>query len=92
MDTFAEHVANELDREPLAAITDLDRRTLDTALRARGFAHRERIELLLCRALTARDEGDHYAAGEHASKAVGIARVWTGETDVPAWVQAWACS
>ena len=87
MRIFADHVTAELDRDPLPAITDLDRRTLDTALRAEGFMYGDRVAWHLAHALTYRDDGDHCLAGEHARKAVGIARVWTGETDVPAWVQ-----
>jgi len=41
-DIFADHVAAELSRDELPAVTYHDARTLDTALRARTFAARGR--------------------------------------------------
>jgi len=83
IDPFADHVAAELERDELAAITYHDAETLDAALRARTFVARERLQLIMCDALTARDRGDLFLANERAAEAVRVARVWTGGSDVP---------
>ena len=83
-DIFADHVAAELRHAELAAINYHDAETLDTALRAREFVARDALQYHVCNALMYRDDGDLFLAGESARHAVAIARVWTGESDVPA--------
>ena len=83
-DIFADHVAAELRHAELAAINYHDAETLDTALRARTFVARERLQRNVCNALAYREDGDYFRAGESFQRAVAIARVWTGESDVPA--------
>ena len=83
-DIFADHVAAELEHDELPAVTYHDAETLDTALRARTFVAREQLQRHVCDALMYRDDGDLFSAGESARHAVAIARVWTGESDVPA--------
>jgi len=83
-DIFADHVAAELSHDELPAVTYHDAETLDTALRARTFAARDALQRHVCDALAYRDDGDYFRAGGSFQRAVAIARVWTGESDVPA--------